>query len=316
MSTIVTSQDLHFEGRQIILSDDVYENYIALEGVDYELQYLNLTSPGNKGGHSNVFLLLDPDIREVDEYTLVLKVCNYPIEEKRDSILRKRFLREIAALKKAKSAKSRGVIQIHSSGTIIIDTKSYHYYTMEYASNDLTNHLSENEIGTQQKIVLCKEILRGIEDLHKIGIYHRDIKHDNMLICGGQCKVGDLGLIRHRENDTLNEYGNRIGAFGWESPEVMNKYYAERKKKTSNYQESSNSLIDEKSDVFQLGKLFWYIFVGRIPVGQLDLSDFLLDDHDLFNLLRGMLLQSKENRLDLPTVKKQLEPIAQRYYAA
>ena len=47
---------------------------------------------------------------------------------------------------------------------------------------------------------------------------------------GEECKIGDLGLMRFKDEDDLAiDRNQRIGAFGWETPEAMNKFLTEAK---------------------------------------------------------------------------------------
>lgn len=48
----------------------------------------------------------------------------------------------------------------------------------------------------------------------------------------------------------------RIGAFGWECLEVMSFFFGEGAIEDPKFTFVNN--IDEASDIFQLGKLFWY----------------------------------------------------------
>jgi len=303
-----------FSKKLIFLSTDEYDNFITLpDGFEYRLDYLG-DSPGNKGGHSVVLRLLSDE----DE-AKIIKICPYYTEETNSRFhnLRRRFQREIIALQKANSSSSQRIIRFEQTGKIIISNKTFLYYVMEFADNDLANYLDEEGITTQQRILICQDLARGIKELHSLNIYHRDIKHDNMLMCSNQCKIADLGLVSFRDDDAREELGERIGAFGWESPEVMSKYYAERlakKKFDKRYKPNQASIIDDKSDVFQLGKLFWLIFTGQVPVGQIDYDDLVeIREPTLFTLIYKMLLQNKLKRSDIDQVIKQLLPISKKY---
>src|SRR5690606_25235728 len=133
-------------------------------------------------------------------------------------------------------------------------------------------------------------ILEGIKLLNEYKIYHRDIKQDNIFLIDGEPIIGDLGLSDCRNIDIyINEKGELIGPTGWFSPEAINKYLVE---KTSNPYKF-NFTINGKSEVFQLGKLFWYIFQGNLPIGQITIDDFIPRNEDMFKLIFGMLLYSK-----------------------
>lgn len=275
--------------RKIQLAFDYFDNIITIDGLDYQLKYLN-DIKGNKGGNSNVFILANPDEPDNFQDQLIIKICNLPIE-KSYYIYRRRFDREQLALLKAKKAGLKRIIRIYSTGIIIIKKMRFPFYTMEKADWDLANYLNEKELDINQKLILILEIIEGFIELHKIKIYHRDIKHDNIFLIKKGCKIGDLGLMRFRDDDikfTKLEVGDRIGAFGWESPEAMNKYLTE--KLDSN---KFDCEIDDRSDIFQLGKLFWFIYQGNLPIGQIKEEDFEINDKELFQVIFAMLQHSK-----------------------
>ncbi len=295
--------------RQIRLAFDRFENIVTIEGLDYQLKYLD-SIMGSKGGNSNIFLLVDPDDEENESEHLVIKICNTPIE-KSTRKYKRRFQRELLALRKAKKAKKENIIKYFHNGILIIDRMQFPFYTMEKADWDLTKYLRENEVGTDQKLLLCLSILNGFKELHELEIYHRDIKHDNIFFLNRECKVGDLGLVRFREDDVdfiQSEIGDRIGAYGWESPETMNKYLTEK------YDDLNfDCEMDTQSDIFQLGKLFWYIFQGNLPIGQITPYDFKINDQQIFEIIFSMLQHSKAiNRRiqSIMDVEAKLRPIA------
>ncbi|MBT3464322.1 protein kinase [archaeon] len=298
--------------KQTQLSFDQWDNIINIEGLDYLIKYLD-EIPGSKGGNSNVFRLLNPEDPENSEDQIIIKICNQPNEESSYKYKR-RFQREILALRKAKKASKNHIIKYFHAGLLEISGLTFPFYTMEKGDWDLAKYLDEFDIETDQRILICLSILKGFKELHELEIYHRDIKHDNIFLINDECKIGDLGLIQFRTDDvkfTQLELGDRIGAFGWESPETMNKFLTEKKDYLS-----YDCEIDSKSDIFQLGKLFWYIFQGNLPIGQITINDFIVHDENIFNLIFSMLQHSKEvdRRIQsIPEVEVRLREIAMNY---
>ena len=288
------------------------DNIFTMNGYDYLLRYLD-EHKGNRGGNSNVFMLCDPADPDNDAEHYVIKICKKPIEES-SKIYKKRFKREIYALGKVRSnSKNNFIVESFQSGNIIMENKRFPFYIMEYCNSDLTKYIEESELDITEKVTLCYYIIQGFCDLHGLGIYHRDIKSDNFLMKENICKIGDLGLTEYRPMDvslSIDETGDRIGAFGWESPEVMNKILTEENGL------SFDCNIDTASDIFQLGKLFWYIFQGNLPIGQVEQEDFLIDDLELFKLIYKMLEYKKgENRrpVNIRNLKETFKPIAKKY---
>lgn len=303
---------MQYNGKKIILHrHNRYKNYMPLLDMDRELQIIDANFPGGKGANSSVYKVVDPNEEQVD---LTIKFCNFPRNEngKYNSNIQKRFLREIEALNKAKANTKPYVINILAKGEAHIDDKYFLYYVMEYADSDLRKYLEGTELSAQMKIQLCNDILRAVQDLHSIDIYHRDIKPDNFLMVGQIWKICDLGLIAHREEDqALDRFASLLGPKGFMSPEATNKYYA--------YGECLRVVdctIDNKSDIYQLGKLFWYILQGDVPTGQLAAEDFTFEDQRLYtDVITPMLQYAKRRRSDLAMTAESLLPICREYAA-
>ena len=289
------------------------ENIISVNEKEYFLDFINPNFKYSKGGNSSVFIAKDDD----DEY--VIKISNYyrPSRNTKKEIKRRygRFITEIDALYKAKNEGFKNVIEIIDDGEIELEGKRFPFYLMEKANTDLKESLLffNNEFDIQEKLAFCKSLFSAIKQLHSIGIYHRDIKPDNVFMFelwddkyGDKkfyWKIGDLGLIAERGKD-YDDLGERIGPFGWISPEAMNKYLTEK----ANL--GFDCTIDEKSDIFQLGELFWFIFKLNSPIGQIYEDDLKLEgvnNRGLFKLIFSMMTHSKGKRLNLEQVEKELE---------
>ena len=129
--------------------------------------------------------------------------------------------------------------------------------------------------------------------MKKIGFYHRDLKPDNIFIVDKTWKIGDLGLIASRDQDYNIDLPNElIGPKGWFCPEAMNKYLTEN----IEFPISFDCNIDHQSDIFQLGKIFWYIFQGNAPIGSIKRNDFKIKDERIYEIIRRMINHSKAKR--------------------
>lgn len=284
------------------------KDYISINNCDRFLTYLT-TEP--KGGNSYVFKVVDPNNEEVDR---VIKFCRYYSPNNNDWHQRRleRFEREIRALKQAEtSGYGNFVIRILHDGSHVMKGKTFRYYVMEMANCDLANYLvQEGNVLLQQKVALCFDILKAVKALHAMDIYHRDLKPDNILFVGASWKIGDLGLIAYRAEDVnLDEDKEKIGPFGLLSPEATNKALGNREWVGFNF----DCIIDKKSDVFQLGKIFWYILQGEIPSGQLSSEDFkAVGQPNLFQeVILPMMQYAKSRRPAIEEVESKIRPICQ-----
>ncbi len=293
----------------IYCSDDSKKNILERGSHFYQIKPLSNKSIKSKGGNSNVFQLIDPND---DINPCVIKFNKFKLESKEDWKKQRieRFEREIRSLEQAREAGFENVIQIIFDGSLKIGSGHYCYYVMEKADYDLTEYLEENEISVQQKILLCYEILKGIVQLHSLNIYHRDIKPDNIFIVNDKWKIGDLGLIDFQNSDlSIDIIREKIGPYGWLSPEAMNKVLCEGTSREGTF----NCEIKSYSDIFQLGKLFWYIFQGNIPIGQIIKKDFLLGDENIFEILFSMLQYLDSRRPILNNISSEFERSFKKY---
>lgn len=311
MNNIILPDTVVWEAnrKRIKLAFDYLDNIVTIDGLDFQLKYLDEYN-NSKGGNSNVFLLVNPIEPDNINDQIVIKICNQPLERS-SKLYKKRFKRELVALKRANKYRKKRIIKYFHEGIMGINHLQFPFYTMEKADWDLAKYLQENELHPNQKILLFLEIIKGFKELHQIEIYHRDIKHDNIFIIGKECRIGDLGLMRFRHDDIKFEEiekGDRIGAFGWESPETMNKYLTE---KFDNGKFDCE--IDGQSDIFQLGKLFWYILQGNLPIGQITIDDFILGDPQIYQLIFSMLQYSKGSERRIKTIdelEEKMEKVA------
>ncbi len=300
------------DSKKLKLSTRREDNIINIKGYDYLISYLDGTK-GSSGGNSNVFMLCDPNDPENDTEHLVIKICNTPIEKSSEDY-KKRFRRELVALNIVrKKTKNKFIIEFFEYGNLILDDTTFPFYTMEKCNQDLTNFIQQSELDVSEKIAICYHIIQGFCDLHDLKIYHRDIKSDNFLIKDDICKIGDLGLVDFRDMDDelfIDEEGKKIGAFGWESPEAMNKILTERS--SSEF----DCTLDYAADIFQLGKLFWFILQGNLPIGLIKEEDFLIKDVDLFGFICKMLQHKKgidRRPTNINKVKELFNPLAKKY---
>lgn len=318
----------NFDGRQIVTDPILTNNYITINGIDYfiyPVSKVNSAFEKNKGAHSFVFALYPQ--QEYDEEVnpdpvKVLKVSNvFDASEEYNNPNNKRFYREIGALWECKKQRIRNIVEIDMSVFFVCINRFkfknqvkerfvyFPYYMMDYAKCDLKQYLETNDIDEKSKLDLCLQIAYGIKDLDSLGFYHRDIKPDNILIFNdNQWRISDLGLVAKRDED-IDRPNEFIGPKGWISPEAMNKYLVKKPNK------KINTLIDHQSDLFQLGKVFWYILQGNAPIGCIREADFHMNNSALYSIIRQMLNYSKKHRTkSIDIVIKELSMVIDKYY--
>lgn len=296
------------------------DNVVTISSTDYYFTYLT-DSGRNKGGNSIILKLyecqnIDDDNVQYEEPDLILKICktkrslgNYIDKGE------KRFEKEVSALLNCLENDFENVVKIFHSGTCKFFNPfkqrydEYLFYTMEYAEYDLKKFIEANHIDftIEEKVGLCISLAKGIEELRSLGYYHRDIKPDNIFMIDGVWKIGDLGLISERDEESeIDKIADFIGPKGWMSPEAMNKYLCEGK----NFIYDFSCSIDHQSDIFQLGKVFWYVFQHNAPIGTVKQKDFRMSNSRIYPIVKTMLNHSKSKRYKhIGEVIKLLRPI-------
>jgi serine/threonine protein kinase len=291
----------------IKLSSKKNNNIITIQGRDYQLKHINDDNIVGKGGNSNVFTLYD---LQNENDNLAIKICKANLLKKYNPRVQ-RFIREIAALRRAKLRGLNKVVEIISYGKINVTDElnknrfKFYYHITEKAQCDLADYVKQGNLeeNIQSKISLCWDLIVSLSQLHSINVYHRDIKPENILMFrDGSWKFCDLGLVEFRDLEmSMDKQNDMIGPRGWLSPEACNKYY--------NYCERSNNKylceIDQQSDLFQLGKIFWFIFQRNIPIGRVKRQDFSIMDDRIYSIIVWMLAHNKTRRLSIDRIQSE-----------
>lgn len=260
--------------------DKANESLCIIEGTENDpillgekAYFLNpLFSPDgeSKGKNSCVFKGVDTE----GEEDIIIKFCKYHSGRKSEIPVKKRnrFIREIQAMRLAQdNGINHSVLEIFDDGVHEIDGIEFLFYGMERADCDLDGFLKSAPHSLRDRIDMCVNVTSALMDLHDLGIYHRDLKGENIFVLNGRLKIGDLGFATFRHEDSsLDSMFERIGPTGRMSPEATNKSFGLRDDPFFR----ANVDIDETSDVFQLGLLFWYILQGEIATGQITSDDF------------------------------------------
>lgn len=177
-----------------------------------------------------------------------LKKEHYPKEE-----YRYRLLREIKLLDELQGCVN--IIRLINHGN---DTdKQKLWYLMPFAKYNLHDYIRKNNSTLTQadRYEIVGQIINAIKYAHKKNILHRDISPNNVLVFFREAnpiiKVSDFGL--GKDTESLSYYtGSSASGYGqilYVSPE----------------QRVHLKDATEKSDIYSLGKLVYFVFTGKDP---------------------------------------------------
>ena len=189
------------------------------------------------------------------------KVAIKLIRPDRDSsVTERRFEREKQALALMSHAH---VAQVYEAGNSVDGCQ---YIAMEYVDGEsITDYCKNRQSTLATRLELFLQLCSAIEHAHQVGLLHRDIKPDNILVTevNGQpvVKVIDFGLVRPESWDfRLTDADMIVGSPLWMSPEQAGglNNVASRN--------GAAKTVDARTDVYSLGVILYQLLTDTTPI--------------------------------------------------
>jgi len=200
------------------------------------------------GGMGTVYLARDTELDE----KVALKIL-YQVNDKDESLLK-------YEIKLARKITARNVLRTFDYGV----ANQQIYISMEYMHGYDLHTLLKRSGGRIKNIrlavILAQQMASAIASAHEQSIVHRDINPRNMMVSTqGILKVMDFGLALHL--DAAKSNIKLVGTPHYMAPEQI-----------------MREGIDERTDIYQLGAVFYRIFAGQTPFRSVSLKQ-LLESH-------------------------------------
>jgi uncharacterized RDD family membrane protein YckC len=126
------------------------------------------------------------------------------------------------------------------------------YIVMELMPGATLQELVERRgpLPVEQAVARILDVIEGLEEAHRLGVIHRDVKPSNCFIeQDGRIKIGDFGLSKSLAPGAhLTRTGAFLGTPLYASPEQIR---ADR--------------VDEQSDVYSVAATLYFLLTGRAP---------------------------------------------------
>jgi serine/threonine protein kinase/Tfp pilus assembly protein PilF len=191
-----------------------------------------------RGGMGKVYRAEDTELQQ----EVALKLIRPEIATDKNTI--ERFRNE---LKIARNIRHKNVCGMFDLG----ESKGSYFITMEYIrGEDLKNLIRKmGFLSTGQATTIAKQVCDGLDEAHRAGVVHRDLKPQNIMIdTGGNARIMDFGIARSLEGKGITGAGVMIG-----TPEYMSPEQVEGKE------------TDQRSDIYSLGVILYEMVTGRVP---------------------------------------------------
>ena len=191
-----------------------------------------------RGGMGNVYKALDKELGE----RVALKLLKPEIAA--DDRIIERFRNELKFARKI----------THKNVCRMFDLSKFEktpYITMEYVSGeDLKTTLRRvGPLSTGKAVYIAKQVCEGLTEAHKLGVVHRDLKPQNIMIDKqGHAHIMDFGIARSMKTKGVTTSGMMIGTPDYMSPEQV-----------------EGKPVDVRADIYAMGVILYEMSTGTTP---------------------------------------------------
>jgi len=190
-----------------------------------------------EGGMGVVYKAEDKRLKR----TVALKFL--PPELTRNQEAKERFIREAQS---AAALSHPNICTIHE----IDEEEGVSFIVMEFVEGQsLREKISEGPLALTEILDITIQAAQGLEEAHKKGIIHRDIKSANIMVTeAGQAKIMDFGLAKMIGGTLITKEATTMGTVAYMSPE-----------------QAGGNAMDHRTDIWSLGIVLYEMLTGKFP---------------------------------------------------
>jgi len=192
-----------------------------------------------EGGMGAVYRVLDHELGE----HIALKILREEIADTDGAL--DRFRREA---KLARRVTHPNVARTYDLGAF----DGVRFLTMELIDGEPLSHAMQRKgrIELVEALRVAAEIARGLAAAHAVGVVHRDLKPDNVMLSGTRVVITDFGIARQTGviGDAAQSLGLVLGTPAYMAPEQV-----------------EGRELDGRADIYALGIVLYQLLTGELP---------------------------------------------------
>lgn len=159
-----------------------------------------------------------------------------------------------------KESKERFVLEAQAAAALshpnictiyeIAEEEGKPFIAMEYVEGQsLRAKIGKDPLELIEALSISLQVAEGLDEAHKKGIIHRDIKSANIMVTDkGQAKIMDFGLAKVKGGTLLTREGTTLGTVAYMSPE-----------------QARGEEVDHRTDIWSLGVVLYEMLSGHLP---------------------------------------------------
>jgi serine/threonine protein kinase/dienelactone hydrolase len=189
-----------------------------------------------RGGMGVVYKAEDLKLKR----TVALKFL--PPEMTRHPEAKERFIREAQA---AAALDHPNICTVYE----VEEVEDKTYIAMAYIEGQSLREMAKQPMDAEEVLDMAMQVTEGLEEAHKKGIVHRDIKSANIMVDSrGQAKIMDFGLAKVSGDTLMTREGTAMGTLAFMSPE-----------------QTRGEIVDHRTDIWSLGVVLYEMLSGQLP---------------------------------------------------
>ena len=143
----------------------------------------------------------------------------------------------------ARQVTHKNVVRIHDLGEV----SGLKYITMSYVAGEtLAARIARGPLTVAEVLSLARQIAEGMAAAHEVGVVHRDMKPENVMVTAdGQALIMDFGIASSAQHGATDS-GQIVGTIAYMSPE-----------------QATGRAVDVRADIYAYGLIVYDMLCGR-----------------------------------------------------